>query len=72
MLASFCFERFLYRLGVSALRDRFVLKGAMLLRTWSDRPYRATQDLDLRHVFPYPASGFVDMTRAPVLRLTTN
>ena len=47
LLSSYCLERFLYRLGRSALRDRFVLKGAMLLRVWSDRPYRATRDLDL-------------------------
>lgn len=47
LLASFCFERFLYRLGVSDARQRFVLKGAMLLRLWSDQPYRATRDLDL-------------------------
>ncbi len=47
LLSSFCFERFLYRLGVSEVRERFVLKGAMLLRLWSDQPYRATRDLDL-------------------------
>lgn len=47
LLASFCFERFLHRLGASSVRDRFVLKGAMLLRLWADRPYRATRDLDL-------------------------
>jgi len=47
LLTSFCFERFLYRLGVSDARERFVLKGAMLLRLWSDQPYRATRDLDL-------------------------
>lgn len=47
LFTSFCFERFLYRLGVSDLRHRFVLKGAMLLRLWSDQPYRATRDLDL-------------------------
>ena len=47
LLASFCFERFLHRLGKSDVRDRFLLKGAMLLRLWSDRPYRATRDLDL-------------------------
>lgn len=47
LLTSYCLERFLYRLGASTLRDRFVLKGAMLLRLWSDRPYRATRDLDL-------------------------
>lgn len=47
LLTSYCIERFLYRLAVSDLRDRFVLKGAMLLRLWSERPYRATLDLDL-------------------------
>ena len=47
VLTSFCFERFLHRLGASDCSDRFVLKGAMLLRLWSDQPYRATRDLDL-------------------------
>ena len=47
LLTGYCFERFLYRLGVSAVRTRFVLKGAMLLRIWSENPYRATRDLDL-------------------------
>jgi hypothetical protein len=47
LLTSYCLERFLYRLSVSDRRDRFVLKGAMLLRLWSERPYRATLDLDL-------------------------
>src|ERR1043166_983781 len=47
LLTGYSFERFLSRLGVSELRDRFVLKGAMLLRVWSDQPYRATRDLDL-------------------------
>jgi len=47
LLTSFCCERFLYRPGQSEVRERFVLKGAMLLRLWSDQPYRATRDLDL-------------------------
>ena len=47
LLTAYAFERFLYRLGLSEARDRFVLKGAMLLRLWSDHPYRATHDLDL-------------------------
>jgi hypothetical protein len=47
LLTTFCLERFLYRLGKSEARDRFVLKGAMLLRLWSDQPYRSTRDLDL-------------------------
>jgi hypothetical protein len=47
LLTTYAFERFLYRLGTSELRERFVLKGAMLMRLWSDQPYRATRDLDL-------------------------
>ncbi|MBC8134528.1 MAG: nucleotidyl transferase AbiEii/AbiGii toxin family protein [Fibrella sp.] len=39
-------ERFLYRLSVSAHRDRFVLKGATLFTIWQDKPHRATRDLD--------------------------
>ena len=47
LLIAYASERFLFRLGASAVRDRFVLKGAMLLRLWSEHPYRATRDLDL-------------------------
>jgi hypothetical protein len=47
LLVAFACERFLHRLDSSIVRDRFVLKGAMLLRLWSDHPYRATRDLDL-------------------------
>ncbi len=46
LIAFFC-ERFLYRLGVSTVRELFALKGARLLRVWSERPYRSTRDLDL-------------------------
>jgi predicted nucleotidyltransferase component of viral defense system len=46
-LRNYLFERFLYRLSRSELRERFVLKGAMLLRLWANQPYRATVDLDL-------------------------
>ena len=47
LVTAYAFERLLYRLGRSSVRDRFVLKGAMLLRLWSAQPYRATRDLDL-------------------------
>jgi hypothetical protein len=62
LLTSFCFERFLYRLGVSSVRERFVLKGAMLLRLWSEHPYRATRDLDLLR----RGDGSFDAIRADV------
>ncbi len=47
VLIGYALERFLHRLGESNLRDRYVLKGAQLLRVWSSSPYRATRDLDL-------------------------
>jgi hypothetical protein len=30
----------------ASVRDRFVLKGAMLFATWADAPFRATGDVD--------------------------
>lgn len=47
VLIRYALERLLYRLGCSAHRDRFVLKGAMLFAAWTDQPYRPTRDLDL-------------------------
>lgn len=47
VLTRYGIERLLYRLAKSAARERFVLKGAMLLATWADTPFRATGDLDL-------------------------
>lgn len=47
LLTRYVLERLLYRLSLTAHRDRFVLKGAMLLTTWVQDPFRPTQDLDL-------------------------
>lgn len=47
VLSEFAIERLLFRLGESAHADRFVLKGAMLFKLWSDERHRATWDLDL-------------------------
>lgn len=46
-LIHYALERFLYRLGCSAHRDRFILKGAMLFTAWINQPHRPTRDLDL-------------------------
>jgi hypothetical protein len=40
-------ERFLFRLGESRFRNRYLLKGAALLVLWEKNPYRSTMDLDL-------------------------
>ena len=53
-------ERFLYRLAQSPHREKFLLKGALVLRVWDVETSRATRDIDLL--------GFVDAERS---RLTT-
>jgi Nucleotidyl transferase AbiEii toxin, Type IV TA system len=47
LLTRYALERFLYRLSLSRHRDRFVLKGAMLLASTMHDPHRPTRDLDL-------------------------
>jgi hypothetical protein len=47
VLVRYACERFLYRLGISEMRDRCTLKGAGLLTIWMADPYRATRDVDL-------------------------
>jgi predicted nucleotidyltransferase component of viral defense system len=46
LLQRYGAERFLYRLGESPHRDRYVLKGATLFALWSSAIYRPTRDLD--------------------------
>ena len=46
LLKRYAAERFLFRLGESSYRDRYVLKGATLLALWSEAIYRPTRDLD--------------------------
>jgi predicted nucleotidyltransferase component of viral defense system len=47
LLVRSTLERLLYRLSTSRHREKFVLKGAMLMRHWLDDPQRPTRDLDL-------------------------
>ncbi len=47
ILIRYMLERFLYRLGCSAHKDRFILKGAMLFIAWAGQSHRPTRDLDL-------------------------
>jgi len=46
LLVRFALERLLYRLSVSAHRDRFVLKGGMLVTVWVADDNRVTRDAD--------------------------
>ncbi len=58
VLGRFAVERFLYRLGISTYRDRFVLKGATLFTLWTGETHRPTKDLDL---LGWGSSAIVDV-----------
>ena len=47
LLQYYAMERFLYRLSVSPYKDRFILKGALMLRVWDAPQFRPTMDIDL-------------------------
>lgn len=47
VLEFYAVERFLHRLGRSPHRERFILKGAQLLRFWLGTDSRPTRDVDL-------------------------
>jgi predicted nucleotidyltransferase component of viral defense system len=47
LLNNYVLERLLYRLTQTNYRDRFILKGALLLTKWFEDPLRPTRDLDL-------------------------
>lgn len=59
LLTRYTIERLLHRLSISSHRDRFVLKGAMLMTTWFEDPHRSTRDVDFL--------GFGDPSPEPVL-----
>lgn len=46
LLTRYALERLLHRLGRSEYRERYVLKGALLVTTWFDSPHRPTRDVD--------------------------
>jgi hypothetical protein len=43
LLTRYTLERLLYRLSTTKHRNRFVLKGAMLMTTWFESPFRPTR-----------------------------
>lgn len=47
LLQYFGMERFLFRLGLTAHGDRFILKGALLFHVWDLQDGRATRDIDM-------------------------
>ncbi|MFE8069881.1 nucleotidyl transferase AbiEii/AbiGii toxin family protein [Marinobacteraceae bacterium S3BR75-40.1] len=47
LLQYYAMERFLYRLSQSHHRNRFILKGALMLRIWEAPQARPTMDIDM-------------------------
>ncbi len=47
VLQYYALNRFLYRLGQSSYRERFILKGALMLAAWASPITRPTRDIDL-------------------------
>ncbi|RJR50436.1 MAG: nucleotidyl transferase AbiEii/AbiGii toxin family protein [Desulfobacteraceae bacterium] len=47
LLQYYAMERFLYRLSRSPHADRFILKGALMLRVWRLPELRPTKDIDM-------------------------
>jgi hypothetical protein len=47
LLQYYALERFLYRFGISEHKERFILKGALMLRVWNAPMFRPTKDIDL-------------------------
>ncbi len=47
LLQYYAMERFLFRLSQSPHADRFILKGALMLRVWRSPEFRPTMDIDM-------------------------
>jgi len=47
LLQYYAMERFLFRLSQSGHVDRFILKGALMLRVWRSPELRPTMDIDM-------------------------
>ena len=62
-LQHFAMERFLYRLSKSEYADRFILKGALLLRVWGAPFVRPTMDIDVLGRTSDAPEALVDIVR---------
>jgi len=62
-LTRYAVERFLYRLSISVLREKFWLKGALLFDLWFQAPHRPTRDADLLGLGPQDAAALGEAVR---------
>jgi predicted nucleotidyltransferase component of viral defense system len=63
VLQYFAIDRFLYRLSDSTHRDRFILKGAMMLSAWRAPATRSTMDIDLLGRGEDPTGSMLNIVR---------
>lgn len=54
LLQHYALERLLYRLAQSPYRDRFLLKGALLLNAWNAPVSRPTRDMRIYRLSQVP------------------
>lgn len=60
LLQYYAIERFLYRFSLSNHSNRFVLKGALMLRVWDSPGIRPTMDIDML--------GFISNTESEIIK----
>lgn len=53
VLVTLGLERLLYRLSISSYRDRFALKGGLLITLWTSSTGHFTRDIDFLAFVPY-------------------
>lgn len=63
LLQYYAMERFLYRFSLSEHRDRFILKGALMLMVWELDPPRTTKDMDLLGRTDSSVDAIIDLVK---------
>jgi predicted nucleotidyltransferase component of viral defense system len=63
LLQYYAMERFLYRLSQSEHREKFILKGALMLRAWRSPEFRPTKDIDMLGITSNDESRIVQQIR---------
>ncbi|MFH1153231.1 MAG: nucleotidyl transferase AbiEii/AbiGii toxin family protein [Pseudomonadota bacterium] len=63
LLQYYAIERFLYRFSLSAHLNRFVLKGALMLRVWDSPEIRPTMDIDMLGITSNKESEIIKQVR---------
>jgi hypothetical protein len=61
-LQYYAIERFLFRLSQTALADKLIVKGAIMLRVWGGAITRPTRDIDLLKSFGLPLRSVLQLT----------